>query len=144
MNDHWYMMADADPDRPMTPAQAAEWLQVEESTLRRWASDGGIPKAKLGAEVCFTLRLLRAWLAGTMVQGSHSGRIVDDGTAGAQWVLDGQVVRGGATQNVDVRVRGKRARSRGAAAVAATAQSRNFRDDTPIPFPELPNGTGDF
>lgn len=147
----WYMLPDADPDRPMTPDEAAEWLRLRElgysdgaGTLRRWAADGTIGKLKIGDKVAFTLRLLRFILSGNMVEELQTGRPINDGNSSIKWVLGGALVRERQAKNLDIRSRGKRSRSRGAAAVAATAQSRNFRDDTPIPFPELPNGTGDF
>lgn len=57
-----------DPDKPMTPAQAAEWLGLAnmgypqpEKTIREWASRRQIQSVKIGNRVAFTLRALRAY-----------------------------------------------------------------------------------
>lgn len=57
-----------DPDKPMTPAQAAAWLGLAdlgypdpEKTLREWASRRQIQSVKIGNRVAFTLRALRSY-----------------------------------------------------------------------------------
>lgn len=59
---------DTDPDRPMTPAAAAMWLNLAElgyedpeRTIRDWAARGKIQSVKVGNRVAFTLRALRSY-----------------------------------------------------------------------------------
>lgn len=75
----WYLLPDADQDRPLTPAEAAIWLRMVElgypdplETIERWAADSAIPKIKLGRRVAFSLRLLRAWLQSSTVPAKET------------------------------------------------------------------------
>ena len=42
----------------MTAAQAADYLQVEEKTIRNWSSQGKIPKSKIGGTVRYSKAVL--------------------------------------------------------------------------------------
>lgn len=62
----WWELPGADPDRPMSPAQAAAFLCMQPprypdpvKTILRWSMDGKIKHIHVGKQVCFTLRILR-------------------------------------------------------------------------------------
>lgn len=70
----WWMLPDADPKRPMTPEQAARFLQLAEQgypnparTLLRWVRDGQIQGIHVGKKVAFTLEVLRAYTTRELV-----------------------------------------------------------------------------
>lgn len=47
----------------MTTDEAVSYLKVSRTTLRRWASEGRIPAAKIGKEWRFRRSDLDAWVA---------------------------------------------------------------------------------
>ncbi len=46
----------------LNTAQVAEWLNVAESTIRKWVHYGFIPHYKIGSAVRFTKDDLEKWL----------------------------------------------------------------------------------
>lgn len=64
----WWEHPNADPQRPMLPAQAVAFLQMGPprypdpvKTILRWARDGDIKKIHIGNQVYFTLGILREY-----------------------------------------------------------------------------------
>jgi excisionase family DNA binding protein len=57
-------VATTDDERLWTPAETADYLQVTDSTLRRWRREGiGPAWLKLGRTVRYRPSDVRAWLA---------------------------------------------------------------------------------
>ena len=56
----------AAPSDPLalTPLQAAELLQIDEKTLRKYSKSGEIPCRRFGRNIRYSPAVLRAWLAG--------------------------------------------------------------------------------
>jgi len=46
----------------MTVADLARWLQLKESTIRKWVCHGRIPYLKIGASVRFSQEDIEQWL----------------------------------------------------------------------------------
>ncbi len=53
----------------LTPQQAADYLRVKISTIRKWTHFGYIPKIKLGGAVRFDLDELDAWMEKRATKG---------------------------------------------------------------------------
>jgi excisionase family DNA binding protein len=56
----------------MTVAQVAEWLNVKESTIRKWTHYGFIPHVKLGRCVRFMESEIEKWLQERSEKGRSS------------------------------------------------------------------------
>ena len=75
------MSQDNDPLRPMTPAQAADWLRLQEfgygnpeQTILEWVRLKKIECTHVGRKPAFTLELLRNYMAREMApQASRKG-----------------------------------------------------------------------
>lgn len=52
----------SETERPWTVEEAAEWLQLDEETVRRWARAGRLPARKLGREWRFAPADVRAFV----------------------------------------------------------------------------------
>ncbi len=53
----------------MNAAQVAEWLNVKESTIRKWVHYGFIPHIKLGRCVRFSEEDIQRWLKESSEKG---------------------------------------------------------------------------
>ena len=59
-------------DKLLTTAQVAEWLNVSESTIRKWVHYGFIPYVKIGRCVRFIREDIEKWLQERTEKGRNT------------------------------------------------------------------------
>lgn len=64
-------------ERPWTLEEAAEWLQRDPETVRRWARSGKLKGKKLGREWRFNADDVRAQVGGASVVVSQGAAVVE-------------------------------------------------------------------